>query len=97
MTQEEFINELINGVKSALPNGTYSEREMQLAFFMFSQGYQYAFSTIKGEIEREINNKEKTLEHFSDEDYVSSVASTLCNINIGLGLVREMIDEKLND
>lgn len=36
-----YEEKLINGVKSTLPNGTYSEREINLAFLMFKNGYHY--------------------------------------------------------
>ena len=38
MTQEEIIK----GFKEAIPDGTYSEKEMQLAAYMFTKGCQFA-------------------------------------------------------
>ena len=38
MTQEELIRE----VGKVIPNGVYSEEVIQLAFTMFTHGYEYA-------------------------------------------------------
>lgn len=43
MTEEE----LIEGVKKTIPNDTYSERELALAFTMFRNGYEYAIEKMK--------------------------------------------------
>lgn len=43
MTEEE----LIEGVKKTIPNDTYSERELALAFTMFRNGYEFAIEKMK--------------------------------------------------
>ena len=60
----------------------------------YKRGYQDALADIRNEIEQQIAKKEKFLEGFSDEDYVSSVASSLYNINIGLVLAKSIIDKR---
>ena len=62
----------------------------------YNRGYQDALANIKNEIEKRIAEKEKFLEHFSLEDYVSSVASTKYNIKVGLGVAKVIIDKYID-
>ena len=39
--------ELIDGVGKTIPVGTYSEKEISLAFIMFRNGYEYAIEKMK--------------------------------------------------
>lgn len=59
----------------------------------YNRGYKDALAYIRKEIERCIDEKEKFLEQFSDEDYVSSAAAAHHNIKVGLGVVKAMIDD----
>lgn len=59
----------------------------------YKRGYQDALANIKNEIEQRIVEKEKFLEGFSDEDYVSSVAATQDNVRVGLGVAKMIIDK----
>lgn len=61
----------------------------------YDRGYKDALAYIRKEIERRIDEKEKFLGQFSDEDYVSSVASTQHNIKVGLGVAKIVIDKYL--
>lgn len=59
----------------------------------YKKGYQDALADIRSEIEKRIAEKEKFLEEFSLEDYVSSVAATQHNIKVGLGVAKMVIDD----
>jgi len=59
----------------------------------YKRGYKDALVYIRKEIERRISEKEKFLEQFPLEDYVSSVASKHHNIKVGLGVAKMMIDD----
>ena len=59
----------------------------------YNRGYKDALAYIRKEIERRIDEKEKFLEQFSDEDYVSSVASSENNKKVGLCIAKMMIDD----
>lgn len=61
----------------------------------YKRGYQDALANIKSEIEQRIAEKEKFLEQFSDEDYVSSVASSENNKKVGLVVAKIVIDKYL--
>ena len=59
----------------------------------YKKGYQDALANIKNEIEKRIADKEKFLEEFPLEDYVSSVAATQHNIKVGLGVAKCVIEK----
>lgn len=59
----------------------------------YNMGYKDALAYVRKEIKRRIDEKEKLLEQFSDEDYVSSVAATQHNIKVGLGVAKMVIDD----
>lgn len=59
----------------------------------YNRGYKDAIAYIRKEIERRIDEKEKFLEQFSDEDYVSSVASSENNKKVGLCIAKMVIDD----
>ena len=59
----------------------------------YNRGYKDALADIRREIEKRIAEKEKFLEEFPLEDYVSSVAATQHNIKVGLGVAKVMIDD----
>lgn len=59
----------------------------------YKREYQDTLANIKNEIEQRIAEKEKFLEGFSDEDYVSSVAATQYNVRVGLGVAKMIIDK----
>lgn len=59
----------------------------------YNRGYKDALAYIRKEIKRRIDEKEKFLEQFSDEDYVSSVASSENNKKVGLCIAKMMIDD----
>ena len=61
----------------------------------YKQGYQDALAYVKSEIEKRISDKEKFLEEFPLEDYVSSVAATQHNIKVGLGVAKVVIEKAL--
>ena len=63
----------------------------------YEKGYQEALAHIKSEVEQRIAAKEKYLEEFTLEDYVSSRASKEHNIKVGLTIVRNLIDKKINN
>ena len=52
----------------------------------YKRVYQDALAHIRSEIEKRIAEKEKFLEQFPLEDYVTSVASKHHNIKVGLGV-----------
>lgn len=58
-------------------------------------GYQDALAKIKNEIEQRIAEREKFLEQFALEDYVSSVASKQNNIKVGLDIAKIIIDKEI--
>lgn len=59
----------------------------------YKRGYQDALAYIRKEIEKRIADKERFLEQFPLEDYVSSVAATQHNIKVGLGVAKVIIDK----
>lgn len=59
----------------------------------YNMGYKDALAYVRKEIKRRIDEKEKFLEQFSDEDYVSSPAATQHNIKVGLGVAKMVIDD----
>lgn len=59
----------------------------------YKKGYQDALADIRSEIEKRIAEKEKFLEKFPLEDYVSSVAATQRNIKVGLGVAKCVIEK----
>lgn len=59
----------------------------------YNRGYKDALTYIRKEIEKRIADKERFLEQFPLEDYVSSVAATQHNIKVGLGVAKVMIDD----
>lgn len=61
----------------------------------YKMGYQDALAKIKNEIEQRIAEREKFLEQFALEDYVSSVASKQNNIKVGLGIAKIIIDKEI--
>lgn len=61
----------------------------------YKRGYQDALTKIKNEIEQRIAEREKFLEQFTLEDYVSSVASKQNNIKVGLGIAKIIIDKEI--
>lgn len=61
----------------------------------YKRGYQDALAKIRSEIEKRIAEKEKFLEQFALEDYVSSVASKQNNIKVGLGVAKIIIDKEI--
>ena len=61
----------------------------------YKKGYQDALAYIRSEIEKRIAEKEKFLEQFPLEDYVSSVASKHHNIKVGLGVAKVIIEKAL--
>lgn len=61
----------------------------------YKRGYQDALAKIRSEIEKRIAEKEKFLEQFALEDYVSSVASRQNNIKVGLGVAKIIIDKEI--
>ena len=63
----------------------------------YNRGYKDALANIKNEIEQRIAEKEKFLEGFSDEDYVSSVASSENNKKVGLVIAKLIIDKHYED
>ena len=63
----------------------------------YKKGYQDALADIRSEIEKRIAEKEKFLEEFPLEDYVSSVAATQHNIKVGLGVAKVIIDKHYED
>ncbi len=63
----------------------------------YNRGYQDALAYIRSEIEKRIAEKEKFLEQFPLEDYVSSVAATQHNIKVGLGVAKVIIDKHYED
>lgn len=63
----------------------------------YNRGYKDALANIKNEIEQRIAEKEKFLEEFSDEDYVSSVASSENNKKVGLVIAKLIIDKHYED
>jgi hypothetical protein len=63
----------------------------------YKKGYQDALAYIRSEIEKRIADKEKFLEQFPLEDYVSSVASKHHNIKLGLGVAKVIIDKHYED
>ena len=63
----------------------------------YKKGYQDALAYIRNEIEKRIAEKEKFLEEFPLEDYVSSVAATQHNIKVGLGVAKVIIDKCYED
>ena len=63
----------------------------------YKKGYQDALAYIRSEIEKRIAEKEKFLEEFPLEDYVSSVAATQHNIKVGLGVAKVIIDKHYED
>ena len=63
----------------------------------YNRGYKDALAYIRKEIERRIDEKEKFLEQFPLEDYVSSVASKHHNIKVGLGVAKVIIDTHYED
>lgn len=63
----------------------------------YNRGYKDALAYIRSEIEKRIAEKEKFLEQFPLEDYVSSVAATQHNIKVGLGVAKVIIDKHYED
>lgn len=63
----------------------------------YKKGYRDALTYIRSEIEKRIAEKEKFLEEFPLEDYVSSVAATQHNIKVGLGVAKVIIDKHYED
>lgn len=63
----------------------------------YNRGYKDALAYIRSEIEKRIAEKEKFLEQFPLEDYVSSVASKHHNIKVGLGVAKVIIDKHYED
>ena len=63
----------------------------------YKNGYQDALAYIRSEIEKRIADKERFLEEFPLEDYVSSVAATQHNIKVGLGVAKVIIDKHYED
>ncbi len=63
----------------------------------YNRGYKDALAYIRSEIEKRIADKEKLLEQFPLEDYVSSVAATQHNIKVGLGVAKVVIDKHYED
>lgn len=61
----------------------------------YKRGYQDALAKIRSEIEKRITEKEKFLEQFALEDYVSSVASRQNNIKVGLGVAKIIIEKEI--
>lgn len=61
----------------------------------YKMGYQDALAKIKNEIEQRIEEREKFLEQFALEDYVSSVASKQNNIKVGLGIAKIIIEKEI--
>ena len=61
----------------------------------YNRGYKDALAYIRSEIEKRIDEKEKFLEQFPLEDYVSSVASKHHNIKVGLGVAKCVIEKAL--
>lgn len=59
----------------------------------YNRGYKDALAYIRSEIEKRIADKEKFLEEFPLEDYVSSVAATQHNIKVGLGVAKCVIEK----
>ena len=59
----------------------------------YKKGYQDALADIRSDIEKRIAEKEKFLEEFPLEDYVSSVAATQHNIKVGLGVAKCVIEK----
>ena len=62
---------------------------------VYNRGYQDALANIKNEIEKRIAEKEKFLEEFPLEDYVSSVAAEEHNIKVGLNIAKIVIDKEI--
>lgn len=61
----------------------------------YKRGYQDALAKIRNEIEQRIAEQEKFLEHFCDEDYVSSVAAEQYSIKVGLNIAKIVIDKEI--
>ena len=59
----------------------------------YKKGYKDALANIRSEIEKRIAEKEKFLEQFPLEDYVSSVAATQHNIKVGLVVAKCVIEK----
>ena len=63
----------------------------------YNRGYKDALADIRREIEKRIAEKEKFLEEFPLEDYVSSVAATQHNIKVGLGVAKCVIEKYIEE
>ena len=61
----------------------------------YKRGYQDALTKIRNEIDQWIAEKEKLLERFSSEDYVSSIASAQHEIKVGLSVAKIIIDKEI--
>lgn len=74
------------------PNVTFSSGPLEVVLKPVVEESNI-LETLKNEIEKRIAEKEKSLEEFPLEDYVSSVAATQYNIKVGLGVAKVIIDK----